>query len=176
MSSGNAAIYVSVMFFMAIPLRFILGVAGGRVSPRKLLFVGMNLGALGLLALRGLDGTLGVVIFILAFGVVEGVTAVNWIMLGDYFGRSRFASLMGFMSVFHNMGMFVAPIFSGWVKDQTGSYNLVLIAFAPLFMASGLMFLLARRPPPPPVRVEEREHDQSTAPRPPQPYSPPSGS
>jgi MFS family permease len=159
-SSRNAAVYVSVMFFMAIPLRFILGVAGGRVSPRKLLFVGMNLGALGLLALRGLDGTTGVVIFILAFGVVEGVTAVNWIMLGDYFGRSRFASLMGFMSVFHNMGMFVAPIFSGWVKDQTGSYNWVLITFAPLFMASGLMFLLARRPPPPPVRPEERE--QST--------------
>jgi MFS family permease len=161
LTSRDAAVYVAVMFFMAIPLRFILGVASGRMSPRQLLFAGMNLGALGLLALRGLDGTPGVVIFILTFGVVEGVTAVNWIMLGDYFGRSRFASLMGFMSLFHNGGMFVAPIFSGWVRDQTGSYNLVLIAFAPLFMFSGLMFLLARRPPPPPKRIEERE--QSTA-------------
>jgi cyanate permease len=61
------------------------------------------------------------------------------------------------------MGMFVAPIFSGWVKDQTGSYNIVLISFAPLFMASGLMFLLARRPAPPPLHAEERE--QSTVSR-----------
>ena len=171
LTPGRAAFYVSAMFFMAIPLRFILGVAGGRVSPGKLLFAGMNLGALGLLALLFPGGPAGVVIFVLAFGVVEGVTSVNWIMLGDYFGRSRFASLMGFMSVFHNLGMFVAPIFSGWVKDRTESYDLVLVTFAPLFMASGLMFLMARRPPPP-----IREEEQSTATRPPHPYSPSSGS
>jgi MFS family permease len=156
LTPSTAAVYVSVMFFMAIPLRFALGVAGGRVSPRKMLFIGMNMGAMGLLALLVPGGQVGVVVFILGFGVVEGATAVNWIMLGDYFGRSRFASLMGFLSVFHNTGMFVAPIFSGWVKDRTGSYDWVLVAFIPLFMLSGLMFLLARKPAPP-MRVEDRE-------------------
>ena len=146
LTAQTAAFYVSVMFFLAIPLRFLLGVAGGRFSYRILLFVGMNLGAVGLLALLALEGAAGVVLFILAMAVVEGVSSVNWIMLGDYFGRSRFASLMGLMSVFHNVGLFVAPIFSGWVRDVTGSYSLVLITFIPLYMISGFMFALTRKP------------------------------
>ena len=143
---NTATVYASVMFFLAIPLRFLLGVAGGRFSARKLLFVGMNLGAVGLLGLWMVPGTLGVVIFILGLAVVEGITSVNWIMVGEYFGRARFASLMGFMSVFHNVGLLVAPIFSGWVRDQTGSYNLVLMTFVPLFVASAFLFAVARRP------------------------------
>jgi cyanate permease len=53
---------------------------------------------------------------------------------------------MGAMSVFHNIGLFIAPIFAGWVRDQTGSYNLVLLTFAPLFVVSAIFFALARRP------------------------------
>ena len=163
LSAQTAAVYVSVMFFLAIPLRFVMGMAGGHVSPRKLLFVGLNLGAVGLLALLVLDGTAGVVVFILTLAVVEGVSSVNWIMLGDYFGRGRFASLMGVMSVFHNIGLFVSPIFSGWVKDQTGNYDLVLIAFIPLYVLSGCLFALASRPAPP--RVAAPATAQAVAPR-----------
>lgn len=157
LTAQTASVYVAAMFFLAIPLRFVMGVAGGSVSPRKLLFAGMNTGALGLLALLLLDGTAGVVLFIVALAVVEGVSSVNWIMLGDYFGRSRFASLMGIMSLFHNVGLFVSPIFSGWVKDQTGSYELVLITFIPLYVASGLLFSLARRPASPQAPAPEPE-------------------
>ena len=140
-----------------------MGVAGGKLSPRLLLFVGMNTGALALLSLLILNGTLAVVLFILALAVVEGVSSVNWIMLGDYFGRSRFASLMGVMSMFHNVGLFVSPIFSGWVKDQTGNYDLVLIAFIPLYVLSGCLFALARRPAPP--RAATPATDQAVAAR-----------
>ena len=149
LTASEASVYVSVMFFLAIPLRFVMGVAGGMLSPRKILFGGLNIGALGLLALLLLDGHAGVIVFILALAVVEGVSSVNWIMLGDYFGRSKFASLMGLMSVFHNVGLFVSPIFSGWVRDTTGAYNVVLITFIPLYVASAVVFGLARRPAPP---------------------------
>jgi MFS family permease len=146
LDAQTATFYVSAMFFLAVPLRFLLGVAGGRFSSRKLLFWGMNLGAVGLFALWGAPGLVGVVIFVLGLAVVEGITSVNWLMVGDYFGRGRFASLMGAMSVFHNIGLFIAPIFAGWVRDQTGSYNLVLLTFAPLFVVSAIVFALARRP------------------------------
>ena len=138
----TATLYVSAMFFLAIPLRFLLGVAGGRFAPRKLLFWGMNLGAVALFALWGLPGMWGVVVFVLGLAIVEGVTSVNWLMVGDYFGRERFASLMGAMSVFHNVGLFVAPIFAGWVRDQTDSYALALLTFGPMFVASALFFAL----------------------------------
>ena len=146
LTASEASVYVSVMFFLAIPLRFVMGVAGGMLSPRKILFGGLNIGALGLLALLLLDGQAGVILFVLALAVVEGVSSVNWIMLGDYYGRSKFASLMGLMSVFHNVGLFVSPIFSGWVRDTTGAYDIVLITFIPLYVASAIVFGLARRP------------------------------
>jgi MFS transporter, OFA family, oxalate/formate antiporter len=142
----TATFYVSVMFFLAIPLRFLLGVAGGRFSSRKFLFWGMNLGAVGMFALWGVPGTAGVMLFVLGLAVAEGIASANWLMVGDYFGRDRFASLMGAMSVFHNVGLFIAPIFAGWVRDQTGSYNVVLLTFAPMFVASAIFFALARRP------------------------------
>lgn len=145
----TATLAASVMFFMAIPLRFLLGVAGGKLSPRKLLFYGMNLGAVGLVGLWLLPQWPALVVFVLGLAIVEGITSVNWIMVGDYFGRARFASLMGAMSVFHNMGMFIAPIYAGWVRDSTGEYTIVLATFAPTFVLSGVMFALARRPRPP---------------------------
>lgn len=145
----TATLAASIMFFMAIPLRFLLGVAGGKLSPRKLLFYGMNLGAVGLVGLWLLPQWPALVVFVLGLAIVEGITSVNWIMVGDYFGRARFASLMGAMSVFHNMGMFIAPIYAGWVRDSTGEYTIVLATFAPTFVLSGVMFALARRPRPP---------------------------
>ena len=146
MTEDVATLAASVMFFMAIPLRFLLGVAGGRLSPRKLLFYGMNLGAIGLIGLWILPQWPALIVFILGLAIVEGITSVNWIMVGDYFGRSRFASLMGAMSIFHNIGMFIAPIYAGWIRDTTDSYEIVLLTFAPTFVMSAFMFALARRP------------------------------
>ncbi|MCH7712852.1 MAG: MFS transporter [Chloroflexi bacterium] len=150
-SEQSAAYYVTLMFVLAIPLRFVLGVTGGVVSPRHVLFVGMNVGALALAMLWLLEPRYGVPIFIVGMAVVEGMSSPNWIMVGNYFGRSRFASLMGVMSLFHNVGLFISPIFSGWVRDTTGGYGLVLIAFVPLYLISSVCFLLARRPAPPPT-------------------------
>jgi len=149
LSPRTVSIFVSGMFFLAIPLRFFMGVAGDKISPRLLLFAGMNMGAVALMALLFMDGMAGVLVFVLALAIVEGVSSVNWIMLGDYFGRGRFASLMGLISVFHNVGLFISPIFSGWVKDRWGDYQIVMITFIPLYIVSAVLFAFARRPPAP---------------------------
>ena len=100
---------------------------------------------MGLVGLWALPEWPALILFILGLAIVEGITSVNWIMVGDYFGRSRFASLMGAMSVFHNIGMFIAPIYSGWIRDSTGSYEIVLMTFAPTFVLSAVMFAPSRR-------------------------------
>ena len=71
---------------------------------------------------------------------------MNWLMVSDYFGRSRFATLMGVMSVFHNFGMFIAPLFAGFVRDYTASYDIVLMTFAPIFVLSAISFAVAKKP------------------------------
>ncbi len=146
LDSTEASAVVSGMFFLAIPLRFLLGMAGGRVSSRKLLFWGMNLGAVGLFGLWAIPGLAGVIVFVVGLAIVEGITSVNWLMLGDYYGRNRFASLMGTMSVFHNVGLFIAPIFAGWVRDATDNYGLALLTFGTMFVTSAFFFALAHRP------------------------------
>ncbi len=149
LDAGAATFYATLMFFLSIPLRFVLGMAGGRFPPRLLLFGGMNLGAVGVLAFILLDGPVAVMLFVAGLAVAEGISTVNWILVADYFGRARFASLMGLMSVFFNVGLFISPIYAGWVRDTTESYDLVLIPFAALFVLSSIMFALARRPAPP---------------------------
>jgi MFS family permease len=134
------------MFFISIPLRFGLGLAGGLFSPRQVVLAGMSVGALGLVGMLLLEGTAAAVSLMVSLAVVEGVASVNWITVGDYFGRSHFASLMGVMSAFLNVGSAIAPVLSGWVFDQTQSYNLVLLTSAPLFLAGGILFALARKP------------------------------
>jgi MFS family permease len=148
----QAALIVSAMFFISIPLRFGMGVAGDYMSPRKLLFVGMNGGALGLLSLYLLDGLPSLILFVIGFSLIEGVTSVNWLMVGNYFGRSRFASLMGFMSLFHNTGMMISPVFSGWIRDTTNSYDIVMLTFMPLYIVGSVAFLLAKRPVHPSIK------------------------
>jgi len=142
----TASTYVAAMFLMAIPLRFLLGIAGGKFSSRKLLFWGMTLGAVGIVAFLRIPGSAGVVLFIIGLSVVEGITSVNWLMVSEYFGRRRFATLMGVMSVFHNLGMFIAPLFAGLVRDNTPNYDIALLTFAPIFILSGLAFALASKP------------------------------
>jgi len=134
------------MFLMAIPLRFSLGIAGGYFSARWLLFVGMVTGAIGTLFIFLFSGGTAAVIFVTGLAVVEGVATTNWLVVGQYFGRKHFGSLVGIMTVFHSLGSLLSPVISGWVFDSTHSYSGVLLAAAPLFLLGGVAFLMARKP------------------------------
>ncbi len=148
-SENEAAAWVAAMFFLGIPLRFIMGVTSGKFRGNVLLAIGMVIGAVGMGGLWIGPGASGLLLFVVGIAIVEGITSVNWLMLSDYYGRSRFATLMGFMSLFMNVGMFVSPYASGLVFDRTGSYYWVLAVFTPLYVVSAVAFLFATRPNPP---------------------------
>ena len=148
-SENEAAAWVAAMFFLGIPLRFIMGVTSGRFRGNVLLAIGMVIGAVGMGGLWIGPGLVGMLLFVVGIAIVEGITSVNWLMLSDYYGRARFATLMGFMSLFMNVGMFISPYASGLVFDRTGSYYWVLAVFTPLYLVSAVAFLFATRPNPP---------------------------
>lgn len=148
-SEDEATAWVSAMFFLGIPLRFLLGVTTDKFRSNQLLALGMALGAVGMGGLWIGPGLLGLLLFVVGIAIVEGITSVNWLMLSDYYGRGRFATLMGVMSLFMNIGLFVSPLAAGYVRDATGSYYIILAVFTPLYLVSGLAFLFATRPDPP---------------------------
>ena len=145
-SENEAAAWVAAMFFLGIPLRFIMGVTSDKFRGNVLLAVGMVIGAVGMGGLWIGPGLIGLLLFVVGIAIVEGITSVNWLMLSDYYGRARFATLMGFMSLFMNIGMFISPYASGLVFDRTGSYYWVLAVFTPLYVVSAVAFIFATRP------------------------------
>ena len=148
-SENEATAWVSAMFFLGIPLRFLLGVTTDKFRSNWLLAIGMAMGAVGMGGLWIGPGLPGLLLFVVGIAIVEGITSVNWLMLSDYYGRARFATLMGVMSLFMNIGLFVSPLAAGYVRDATDSYHIILAVFTPLYLVSGRAFLFATRPDPP---------------------------
>ncbi len=86
-------------------------------------------------------------------GVGLGAT-IRSIMQGRYFGRKAFGSIRGItMLVTAPFGM-LAPVYTGWIFDTTGSYTTAFIVFA-VVLAVGATAILFAFPPKPPARITD---------------------
>ena len=148
MSETTAAYQVSILALVSIPLLLAFGWFGVRHSKSLLSSFGAFAAAAGVVALVLLPSGVGVPLFIAALIVVNGSITSNWTILGDFFGRKRFATLLGLMGPLHSLGSFALPIFAGWVHDRTQSYTMALVPFTVLLGVAGLIFLILHRPRP----------------------------
>ena len=87
-----------------------------------------------------------------AFAVLYGVgfggrTSLMMALRGEYFGRKAFAAITGISIGPMNLLLFGAPIFSGLMRDATGSYNEAFLAIAALSFVGSCLFLLLGKPP-----------------------------
>ena len=138
-----------MLFFLSIPLRLLAGALAGRFPIQPLLVGGMMSGSLALVGLVVLRGGWVPYLSIAGLAVLEGCSPLNWITLGNFFGRKTFATLLGIMSVFYSPGVLILPVYAGWLFDNTGSYKFALVTFAVLYGTSGILFGMTRRPHPP---------------------------
>ncbi len=133
------------MAVLAILLTFGMGIAAARIPPRKILSVGMLIGAAGHLVLLLLDSDVGTVVFLSAVAVVQGGSAVYWIMVGDYFGRSRYASLMGVLLLLRAVAALVPSVIAG-LLEGFGNYDMSLVFYLLVYAAAGVALWFAGRP------------------------------
>ena len=145
-SEQTAAVMLGIMAFLSIPMRIGIGWLGDRWSRSKMLAAGMALGAFSLMILQNANSSFQVWLFISVFSVVEGLSALNWALVGDYFGRKRFATLRGILSLVYSWGMIIMPIVAGGIFDRTGSYNTVIWIFAGMYICGTILFLVIQRP------------------------------
>ena len=146
MSHETAGLMFSMMFLLSIPMRLGVGYLGDRVPLQPMMGGSMVSAALAVLAMLLLDGNIAVYLFVVLMAIEQGGSTLNWVALGNFFGRTSFATLMGIISTAFNLGMLVSPIYAGIVFDRTGSYSVVLISFLPIYLIAGVFFLMTRKP------------------------------
>ena len=146
MSREGAGFMFSLMFLLSIPTRLIAGYFGDKLPLQPLLCTGMVAAAMGCVSLLLVNGDIGVVAFVILMAVEQGCSTLNWVALGNNYGRRSYATLMCIMSTCFNIGMLVSPIYAGVMFDQSHSYSVVLLTFIHIYVVSGIFFLISKRP------------------------------
>ena len=139
---------MALLFFVSIPARLLIGFSGLRLPGQGVLGIGMAVGAVSLLVLDLVPGTWIIFPFIAGLAILEGAAVLNWVLVGNLFGRRSFATLTGIISVFYSAGMMLSPLFLGWMVDRKGGYTESLLVLTGLYAASAVLFAIARRPRP----------------------------
>ena len=145
-SEQTGADMIALLFLISIPTRFLIGMSGVRFPGQYLLAAGLAVGAASVLGLIIIDDLWIIYVFVVGIALLEGTTTLNWVVLGDFFGRRYFATLIGVISIFYSAGMFLSPLYLGWTFDKTGSYATSLLTLAVLFGVSGVLFAISRQP------------------------------
>ena len=147
-SEQTGADLMALLFFVSIPARLLIGFSGQRLPGQGVLGVGMAVGTVSLLALVLVPGVWIIYPFAVGLAVLEGAAVLNWVLVGNLFGRRSFATLTGIISVFYSAGMMLSPLFLGMMVDRTGGYRESLLVLTGLYAASAVLFAIARRPRP----------------------------
>ena len=145
-SEQAGADLMALLFFVSIPARLLIGFSGLRLPGQGVLGIGMAVGTVSLLALVLTPGVWIIYPFVVGLAILEGAAVLNWVLLGNLFGRRSFATLTGIISVFYSAGMMLSPLFLGMMVDRTGGYRESLLVLTGLYAASAVLFSIVRRP------------------------------
>ena len=145
----SAAGLASLFFFLSIPTRLIFGLAGQKLPFQPLITTGMVCAVIGLLLVVTTEGTWSLYFFVFLFSIYEGSVILQWLAVGNYFGRSSYGTLTGIMRTFDTVGSLAAPFYAGKIFDDTGSYGPSLTAFAVMLGMCAVLYAISRKPKPP---------------------------
>ena len=143
----GAAFYVGLTALATVVIRPLTGWLGDRRSKQTVGAVGVLLGAAGLVVLAYGDGAWwALVLFAVLFSFGDGVNSVTWALVGDVFGRTHFATIRGWISMFQSFASMPAAVYTGWVYDRTQSYTQALVAFVICYGAAAIVLWLMPHP------------------------------
>jgi nitrate/nitrite transporter NarK len=141
---------MGMMVFFAIPSRFFGGIIADRIPKNRLhllLVVAFLLQVIGISTFLLSKSMISVYVLLACHGFSSGaVTPIVILILGRYFGRRAFGSILGTMIAFlAPMGLF-SPVYYGWIFDTTGSYNGAFITALLLAALAAITTFLVRAP------------------------------
>lgn len=144
----TAALFVGLFAFSQVPLRIGAAFVADRWSMTKVpgLSALAGVGAVAVL-LFGEQAWLGTgLLFTLCFALGETGNSPAWAVIGNFFGRSSYATIRGTTGFAQSLISLPAPVVAGWIFDTTQSYQLALLPIAAAYFVSFLLFWSLRRP------------------------------
>ncbi|HJX13506.1 MAG TPA: MFS transporter [Dehalococcoidales bacterium] len=152
-SEAVAGGMMGMMLFFTVPSRFFGGVIADRIRKDRihlLLVAAFLLQVIGIGAYLLSRSAVSVYILLASHGLSSGsITPLILLILGRYFGRKAFGSVLGAMVAFGATVGTVSPVFYGWVYDTSGSYFSAFVAALGLSLLAVVTTLLVRPPAPP---------------------------
>jgi nitrate/nitrite transporter NarK len=88
-------------------------------------------------------------IFGALFAFAEGASGASWSLIGDFFGRTHFATLRGGVTTVHSLMSMGMPVFAGWIYDAYGSYHWAILPMIGVYLMAAAMFWNLPKPKPP---------------------------
>ena len=85
-------------------------------------------------------------LFILLFTPVETTFPVGWAVVVDFFGRTHFAKIRGYMSLFYAWGGVLGPVVAGMIYDRYQSYEPLLWTLTVTCVAAGVSYGVLSKP------------------------------
>jgi sugar phosphate permease len=151
------ALVVTVVTVSSMVGMLVGGPLGDRLN-KRLIVIGCMFGHMAaLLSLAYAANTAMVLFFAVTHGLAWGVRGpLMQAIRADYFGRSSYATIMGFSSIIVTIGTMVGPLLAGIMADRLGDYRLGFTILA-LLAGLGSVFWVATRKPNPPTPFPARE-------------------
>lgn len=141
-----AALFFTLRLGMNVPSKLIVGYFGDRVPAQVVLSGGMVLYAVGMVLLLSSDAVWVLLVSAIVSGMSEGITPVNWGVIGDYFGRHHYATLRGIINMSYSWALLSVPFAAGWWFDQYTSYTVPIVVSLGAAVASAVVYALLRQP------------------------------
>jgi cyanate permease len=152
MDEQTAAGLVSLFFLLSIPCRLFIGISGQKLPFQPLIATGMLCSTTALILVAVTEGTWSLYVFVVLLAFYEGSIVLQWLAVGNFFGRRSYGTLTGVMRTFDTVGTLVAPFFAGRIFDVTGSYAPSILTFAAMLGVCAILYSIARRPSAPTQR------------------------
>jgi len=157
----KAASLLGIIILTSTPTRLIGGFLMDRIETRRLRFLmagAFLLQSVGIIAFLLNQTIAAIYLFLILFWVGVGIALpLEAGIRARYFGRKAFGSIGGTSMVFTIPVGVLAPIYAGWVYDNTGSYIPAFTLFAILFGISAILVSLASPPESPAQITDIRE-------------------
>ena len=146
LTAKNGAFLLGAIGLLNIPLRIMLGALGDIWPKARIMACSMVLGAFTLLYLAYSEGLWQLWLFIFLYTIPDATGTLNWAMIGDFYGRTSFATIRGSMNLFYGWGTAVFPVVAGIIYDRTESYAMILWFLSFIWAASAIVFMMVRKP------------------------------